>query len=281
MAPTLIVPDLKTLQVKQLKKSDSKYFHTVDLHYRNLEAAKKIVIETIKEFHSTEISRIKFITGRGNHVNSNGERAILYRNFPKWMTDIAIYRLVERYEKCNGHYLVILKSYRIISVPTVELQCHELQSAKRLTIRKIQEFHSREIFVIRFVTGREKHYENFPEWISNIMINHLIKFHVQYDGYYYISLKSFDQLENEIADTFFNVNFIRQEALNGDAEAQLILGLMYLDGEGVKKDIKEALKWLIRSEENGNTDAQLFIERLESELELVNEEAELVKEDVD
>jgi hypothetical protein len=258
-----ILPE-ETLQIKKHKETNSKHkkhIHTIDLHYRNLESAKNHVIETIKEFYFTEISRIRFITGRGNHVNSNGERATLFKNFPTWMTDVAISHLIESYEQGNGNYLVILKSGHN-DVPTVDLQLRKLPVAKMTTIKTIQEFHSNEIFVIKFITGKTSIYKNFVRWISHVTINHLIKFYVQYEGYYYVSLKSSDQIERERVDTFLDIDFIKQLALNDDVEAQCILGLMYLDGEGVKKDVQEALKWLIKSAENGNIDAQLLVGQL-------------------
>ncbi|HIE65463.1 MAG: tetratricopeptide repeat protein [Nitrospira sp.] len=47
-----------------------------------------------------------------------------------------------------------------------------------------------------------------------------------------------------------------QAAENGDAEAQYRLGLMYLNGEGVSQDLRQAAKWYRKSAENGNPDAQ-------------------------
>src|SRR5581483_4273179 len=173
------IPD-SILQCKG-SEPDSK-IPTIDLHDLNFRAAKNLVIETIQEFHSTGISRVRFITGRGNHTNSNGGRAILYNNFPKWISDITIDHLIESYVQCNGFYVVIIKSS--------------------------------------------------------------------------------DRLERELSNAFLDVNIIQQEALNGDVEAQLILGLMYLDGEGIKKDIKMALKWLTKSAVNGNANAQLLIGQL-------------------
>ncbi|PKY49241.1 HCP-like protein [Rhizophagus irregularis] len=254
----------KTLYHKKRMETCSKHtkhIHTVDLHYRNLESAKNLVIETIQEYHSTEIFRVRFITGRGNHINSSGERAILFKNFPSWMADVAISHLIESYEQGNGNYLVFLKSCHN-DVPTVDLQLRRLPNAKIITIKTIQEFHSQEIFVIKFITGKTSIYKNFIKWISNITINHLIKFYVRYEGYYYVGLKSADHLESERIDSFLNVDLIKQKALMDDVEAQCVLGLMYLDGEGVKKDVQEALKWLVKSAENGNLDAQLLVGQL-------------------
>jgi len=48
-------------------------------------------------------------------------------------------------------------------------------------------------------------------------------------------------------------------AKQGNAEAQLYLGKMYLLGQGVLKDPDEAIKWLKASGEQGNADAQFFL----------------------
>ena len=44
-----------------------------------------------------------------------------------------------------------------------------------------------------------------------------------------------------------------------EVEAQTALGLMYLDGEGVPQDEREAVKWIRRAAEEGSTDAQALL----------------------
>ncbi len=48
----------------------------------------------------------------------------------------------------------------------------------------------------------------------------------------------------------------RSYAEQGDADAQDILGLMYLKGEGVPQDYAEAARWARRAAEQGHADAQ-------------------------
>jgi len=48
-------------------------------------------------------------------------------------------------------------------------------------------------------------------------------------------------------------------AEQGHAGAQLNLGLMYYNGEGIPKDHKEAAKWLTKSAEQGRADAQAYL----------------------
>ena len=52
---------------------------------------------------------------------------------------------------------------------------------------------------------------------------------------------------------------ILTEAEKGDAQAQRNLGMMYLNGNQVKKDRKEAAKWLRKSAEQGNAKAQAHL----------------------
>lgn len=45
----------------------------------------------------------------------------------------------------------------------------------------------------------------------------------------------------------------------GNAEAQLYLGKMYMMGQGVLRDPEQAMKWLKASASQGNADAQFFV----------------------
>jgi len=53
-----------------------------------------------------------------------------------------------------------------------------------------------------------------------------------------------------------NIVELRKTAEHGDAEAQHYLGLSYATGEGVSKDLTEAVKWLRKAAEQGNAAAQ-------------------------
>ena len=59
-----------------------------------------------------------------------------------------------------------------------------------------------------------------------------------------------------LAETQLDVEEIRQEAEQGDAGAQFILGLMYHTGEGVPEDDREAVKWFRKAAEQGFAVAQ-------------------------
>jgi TPR repeat protein len=50
-----------------------------------------------------------------------------------------------------------------------------------------------------------------------------------------------------------------KSASQGNADAQLSISLMYLNGEGVPVDDAETLKWCRKSAEQGNVQAQGFL----------------------
>ena len=58
-----------------------------------------------------------------------------------------------------------------------------------------------------------------------------------------------DRLEN-----LFKENIVK--AKQGDADAQLNLGVMYANGKGVLKDDKQATKWYQKAADQGNASAQ-------------------------
>ncbi len=55
-------------------------------------------------------------------------------------------------------------------------------------------------------------------------------------------------------------------AKQGDADAQFNLGAIYKDGDGVKQDDKEALKWFRLAAEQGNAEARKIIKKLDGSI---------------
>lgn len=53
-----------------------------------------------------------------------------------------------------------------------------------------------------------------------------------------------------------NIPDIHQQAEQGNPKAQYQLGLMYLSGQGIQKDVKAAAKWYRKAAEQGNPEGQ-------------------------
>jgi TPR repeat protein len=45
----------------------------------------------------------------------------------------------------------------------------------------------------------------------------------------------------------------------GDSRAQLMLGVMYEDGNGVSRDIRQAIEWYRKAADQNNAEAQSFV----------------------
>ena len=57
-------------------------------------------------------------------------------------------------------------------------------------------------------------------------------------------------------DYFEAVKWYRQAAEQGNASAQINLGVMYSNGRGVKQDYAESVKWVTKAAENGSAAGQ-------------------------
>ena len=61
------------------------------------------------------------------------------------------------------------------------------------------------------------------------------------------------------------IKWWRKAADQGDANAQFNLGWAYSNGEGVAKDSEEAAEWFRKAAEQGHAGAQRALKKLESE----------------
>lgn len=66
--------------------------------------------------------------------------------------------------------------------------------------------------------------------------------------------KAFD--EHRFEDAFKSLQY---PASHGYPEAQFLLGMCYYNGDGIKRDIYEAVKWFRKASEQGNSEAQFKI----------------------
>ena len=68
-------------------------------------------------------------------------------------------------------------------------------------------------------------------------------------------------------------------AERGDAEAQNILGMMYVEGRGVPQDYAEAAKWYRKAAQQGHAEAQSTLDIISQELDDVpQDDAEVAKQ---
>jgi TPR repeat protein len=65
-----------------------------------------------------------------------------------------------------------------------------------------------------------------------------------------------------------DLNSLRSQAELGDAQAQLALGTAYEQGQGVTRDLEQALRWYQRAAEQGLAEAQYQLAYLLAEAEI-------------
>ena len=72
-----------------------------------------------------------------------------------------------------------------------------------------------------------------------------------------------NQDEEQELELIPEVKELIEKALEGDPDAQLFLGQRYQEGNGVKRNNDEAIKWLKLSAEQGNVYAPHILKKLE------------------
>ena len=84
------------------------------------------------------------------------------------------------------------------------------------------------------------------EWLTHLILSLMKK----------LILTIFITLFSILASLGQNIAELKQKAEQGDADAQNNLGYCYAKGDGVEKDLREAVKWYRKSAEQGDADAQ-------------------------
>ncbi len=110
------------------KRQDSMY----DLHGLSEEQAKAWVVQAIRQASADHVKKIRFITGRGKHVNSKGERGTLFKKLPEWIKEFDYAELAE-INPDLGLYDVNIKSSKLtLSKEEKELKAMLADSDKKI-----------------------------------------------------------------------------------------------------------------------------------------------------
>ena len=80
----------------------------VDLHGASPENSQHLVNFYLRGAEQANTYQFRFVTGRGNHVNSRGERGTLFREFPNWFSEDNLEK-IESMKKGNGFYEIQIK----------------------------------------------------------------------------------------------------------------------------------------------------------------------------
>src|SRR5581483_8392387 len=164
------------------------------------------------------------------------------------------------------------KSYAI----PVDLRHCNIKLAKNIVIKTIQECYSTGISRRRFLTAnaseeelnedQEKISKHFPKWLTDSSIKHSIINCVKHDGSYVVYIQTYREDMDDIVSAPYEPDtdlvLVQHQAAKGDMDAQYVLGLLYLDGDGVEQSTEEALRWLRKAAKQGDVNAQLVVARI-------------------
>jgi TPR repeat protein len=135
--PRQSLPDLSTA-INNYTAITGQLRQTVsfDLHHLSEEKASATVLAQIKAGVEKRWDRIRFITGRGNHVNAKGKRGTLYKNFRSWLQQVKSDGMTV--EKFDGFYEVSLPKENTIYSSIEALFDHEVHNHLKSNIKSIK-----------------------------------------------------------------------------------------------------------------------------------------------
>jgi TPR repeat protein len=221
-------------------------FPTVDLQSLGLKSAKNLVLKTIQENFSNGTPHIKFIA-------READQEIFHNNFPKWMTDPTIKNFIKSYEKNDGSYMVSLRtSDEYVAFQNINgLQEKALDNdADEQTTSESMNFDNDKDGGqdAKAALKRLKRSAGYVDVNAQLMIANRLR-------------EGKDVSKNSENETEASELILKASA-NDNPVAQYNVGLMYLEGNGVTRDVEEAFRWLRKSASRGYSEAQLTIGNL-------------------
>ncbi len=115
------------------KRQDSMY----DLHGLSEEQAKACVVSAIRQASADHVKKLRFITGRGKHVNSRGERGTLFKKLPEWIKEFD-YAELAIIDADIGLYDVSIKTSKLIISPEEKQFKQKLSDADKVIGQTIE-----------------------------------------------------------------------------------------------------------------------------------------------
>lgn len=267
----------------------------IDLHGLSIEKAKRVVIHELVTASQLNQQKIRFVTGRGNHVNSRGQRGTLYRYFPQWIEEANLSQRIEKTEKFDGFYEIHFKSTatpRPINVMVKQI-ADEVLKQKFADIKTSAEegnAYFQWIYGSMLERGRyakQNHKlafqfylraarQNYPHAMHDLArcYTHGIGTRLN-DKEAFAWLVKADQLDYSPCTLMLGdchwfgrgtnqndalaVKYYQKAAHLGDATAKRKLAFAYCEGLGVEKDIRLAAKLYKEAADAGNAMAQYNI----------------------
>lgn len=215
----------------------------VDLHGDSVEIARDRVRKEISTAQFNQRTKIRFVTGRGNHINAQGNRGTLHQEFENWIADLK--DEIESVEKHEGYYEV---NFKLASITKLQYQIEEMaKKTLAASLPKIKiaaeagEAFEQMLMGSLYAEGLGVPQDDklSAEWMLKAAEQKLAEAEYQMGGCYLIG-KGVKQ-----SDTIA-IEWFKRAADKHHSIAMKQLGDMYFSGIGTPINDEEALKWHTR-----------------------------------
>jgi TPR repeat protein len=186
----------------------------IDLHGQSVEKAKDIVTSVITNASGSTWDRLRIVTGRGNHVNSKGERGTIYNSFKEWFEAVRTNNM--RLEEFDGYYEVVIYKNIPLRDPVYAFMKENLSSMLTSSIDELKAN------------------------ASKGDLSSLIELSIRYDRGHGVQkdYKKSTSCLLKIKDC-------------GDVYVEYEIGVRYFIGKGIKQNNAEAIRYLTLSADKG------------------------------
>lgn len=190
----------------------------IDLHSFSMEKARLCVLHALAT--AQNITRIRIITGRGNHINAMGERGVLYKSLRSWLTESSYQDRIAKIFTGDGYYEIYLKSTSAQPNPQLEHVFRDLfPPLATMQVDADQ---------------------------GNVRAQLLYAIYAMLDA----------QSDKDLQRAF---GYLLKAARGGCVDAMVELARCYFTGRGVRLNDEEAVKWLIKAHEMHHSTASLML----------------------
>lgn len=192
----------------------------IDLHGYSLEKAKFCVLHSLAHTHN--LSKIRIITGRGNHINKSGERGVLYKTLRSWLTESSYQSRIEKVMVHDGYY---------------EIHLHDTPAAQNYAQMMASQHHDLrpDINIVKPAADRG---DPRTQFIAAVCLTERAV------------------REDDFKEAF---KYFLLSANNGNADAMISVARCYMVGRGVRQNDVTAVEWLQKALTAGQFEAPLLL----------------------
>lgn len=225
----------------------------IDLHGSSIEESKIAVNRYLSLAEERNITEFRFVTGRGNHQNSDGERGKLYREFLDWISE-ENQKKIASIEKGDGYYQVKMKPVLKKTIKDIGRalmdEFHNDTLAERIDeIKKTAEKGDAQFQYLlgrcyQYEIGLNKNEKEAVIWYEKSVKQNTPEAQYALGGCYWMGqgVRQNDQKA---------ISLFEAAAANKHPFAIQQLGDIYYGGTGVKEDISKAVSYYQQSSDLG------------------------------